>query len=208
MYVGQALRRREDVRFLAGDGKFVDDIAAPAGAALAFLRSPHAHARIRGIDTRRARAIPGVLRIVTAADWAAAGLGKLVCVHPMPFGDGRPMNEALRPAFASGKVRHVGDVVAAVVAENRYIALDAADAIAVDYEPLPAVADTAAALDARRAAPARGARHQSRQREPARRCRGGQGRVCAGGACHGIDIGQQPRRRQSLGAALLSSPSI
>ncbi|HXP29744.1 MAG TPA: xanthine dehydrogenase family protein molybdopterin-binding subunit [Stellaceae bacterium] len=148
MYVGQALRRREDVRFLAGDGKFVDDIAVPAGAALAFLRSPHAHARIRGIDTRRARAIPGVLIIVTAADWAAAGLGKLVCVHPMPFGDGRPMNEALRPAIASGKVRHVGDVVAAVVAENRYIALDAADAIAVDYEPLPAVADTAAALAA------------------------------------------------------------
>ena len=146
MYVGQSLLRREDMRFLAGDGRFVDDIDSSGAAYLAFLRSPHAHARIRRIETRQVRAMPGVLRVVTAEDWEAEGLGKLVCVHPMPFGDGRPMNEALRSCFAAGKVRHVGEIVAAVVAETRYLALDAAEAIEVDYELLPAVADTAAAL--------------------------------------------------------------
>ncbi len=147
MYVGQPLRRPEDYRFLTGRGRYVDDMKLPRCAAIAFLRSPHAHARIGAIRLQRALACPGVVRILTAEDWAKAGLGKLVCVHPMPFTDGRPMREVLRPVFASGKVNHVGDVVAAVVAETRYQALDAVDAIEVDYEPLDAVADTAHALD-------------------------------------------------------------
>jgi aerobic carbon-monoxide dehydrogenase large subunit len=147
MYVGQPLRRREDVRFLTGRGNYVDDIDVAGAIHIVFLRSPHAHARILRVDTAAARAMPGVLRVVTAVDWAAEGLGKLVCVHPMPFSDGRPMNEALRPTFAADRVRHVGDIVAAVVAENRYIALDAIDAIEVDYDALPAIADTALALD-------------------------------------------------------------
>jgi carbon-monoxide dehydrogenase large subunit len=146
--VGQPLPRREDARFLTGSGNFVDDVKAPNTAWVAFLRSPHAHARINRIDSEAARQIPGVLRILTAADWKAAKLGELVCVHPMPFTDGRPMNEALRPCFADGHVRHVGDVVAAVVAEDRYAALDALDAIEVDYEILPAVTSAERALDA------------------------------------------------------------
>ena len=148
MYIGKPLRRREDDRFLRGRGTYVDDIAVADCAYVAFLRSPHAHARIRGVSTAAAASMPGVLRVLTAHDWDAAGLGELTCVHPMPFSDGRPMNEALRPVFARDKVCHVGDVVAAVVAEDRHLAIDATEAIAVDYEELPAVTDVSRALDA------------------------------------------------------------
>ena len=147
MYFGQPIRRREDDKFLKGRGRFVDDIEPADAAHVAFVRSPHAHARIVAIDTAAATAMPGVLRVLTAADWQAAGLGVLTCVHPMPFSDGRPMNEALRPVLAAGKVRHVGDVVAAVIAEDRYQAADGAEAVMVDYEALPAVTDIARALD-------------------------------------------------------------
>jgi carbon-monoxide dehydrogenase large subunit len=147
MYIGKPLRRREDVKFLKGRGRYVDDIMPRDAACVAFVRSPHAHARITGLETAGAAAMPGVLRVLTAADWSAAGLGELTCVHPMPFSDGRPMNEALRPVFARDKVRHVGDVVAAVVAEDRDAALDGAEAVAVGYEVLPAVTDVARALD-------------------------------------------------------------
>jgi aerobic carbon-monoxide dehydrogenase large subunit len=139
-YVGQPLRRREDVRFVQGRGRYVDDVILPSTAWGAFVRSPHAHARIRSISTQLAAARAGVLLTLTAEDWAKAGHGELTVVHPMPFGDGRPMNCAPRPAFARGKVHHVGDIVAAVVAESRWAAEDAAEAVDVDYDPLPAVA--------------------------------------------------------------------
>jgi aerobic carbon-monoxide dehydrogenase large subunit len=145
-YVGQPLRRREDVRFLRGRGQFVDDVAPPGTAWCAFVRSPHAHARIRKISTEAAARMPGVLLILTAEDWKRAGHGELTVVHPMPFSDGRPMNHAPRPAFATDNVRHVGDIVAAVVAESRFAAEDAAEAIAVDYQPLPSVCDPRAAI--------------------------------------------------------------
>ncbi len=147
-FVGQPLRRPEDIRFLQGRGNYVDDIKVPGGTYIAFLRSPHGRARIVRIDTSKAAASPGVLKIVTAADWKKAELGKLVCVHPMPFTDGRPMREVLRSPFADKTVNHVGDVVAAVVAETRYQALDALEAIEVEYEPLPVMCDTGHALDA------------------------------------------------------------
>jgi carbon-monoxide dehydrogenase large subunit len=145
-YVGQPLRRSEDVRFLRGRGLFVDDVAPPGTAWCAFVRSPHGHARIRGISTKIAASMPGVLLTLTAEDWKRAGHGELTVVHPMPFSDGRPMNNAPRPAFAGDKVRHVGDVVAAIVAESRYAAEDAAEAVAVGYEPLPSVCDARAAI--------------------------------------------------------------
>jgi carbon-monoxide dehydrogenase large subunit len=145
-YVGQPLRRREDVRFLRGRGRFVDDVAPPGTAWCAFVRSPHAHARIRKISTETAARLPGVLLTLTAEDWKRAGHGELTVVHPMPFSDGRPMNNAPRPAFASDKVRHVGDIVAAVVAESRYAAEDAAEAITVDYELLASACEPRAAI--------------------------------------------------------------
>src|SRR5690349_16658037 len=137
-YLGKPLRRREDLRFVRGLGRYVDDISLPGIAWCVFVRSTHAHARIRSIDTKTASRMPGVLLTLTAADWEKAGHGELTVVHPMPFSDGRPMNNVPRPAFARDRVHHVGDIVAAVVAETRFAAEDAAEAIAVDYEPLPA----------------------------------------------------------------------
>jgi carbon-monoxide dehydrogenase large subunit len=138
-YIGKPLRRREDIRFVRGRGNYVDDIQLPGTAWCVFVRSPHAHARIRSINTQAALLVQGVLLTLTAADWEKAGHGELTVVHPMPFGDGRPMNCAARPAFARGVVHHVGDIVAAVIAETRNAAEDGAEAVAVDYEPLPAV---------------------------------------------------------------------
>ena len=103
-YIGKALRRREDVRFVQGKGRYVDDISLPGVAWCAFVRSPHAHARIRALSTKAAAMRPGVLLTLTAEDWAKAGHGELTVVHPMSFSDGRPMNAAPRPAFARGKV--------------------------------------------------------------------------------------------------------
>ncbi|MBM3485055.1 MAG: xanthine dehydrogenase family protein [Alphaproteobacteria bacterium] len=147
MYFGKALRRPEDRRFITGRGRYVDDIRLPDMLHAAFVRSPHAHARILSVDASPARAHAGVLRVLTIADWEQAGLGKLVCVHPMPFSDGRPMNEKLKPIFAKDKVCHVGDVVACVIGETRDAALDGAEAVAVAYAPLPAVTETMRALD-------------------------------------------------------------
>jgi carbon-monoxide dehydrogenase large subunit len=138
-YTGKPLRRREDARFVRGQGLYVDDVVLPGLAWCAFVRSPHAHARIVSVSTRAAAARPGVLLTLTAEDWANAGHGELTVVHPMPFGDGRPMNAAPRPAFARDKVHHVGDIVAAVVADTRFAAEDAAEAVEIAYDPLPAV---------------------------------------------------------------------
>ena len=145
-YIGQALRRREDVRFAQGRGRYVDDIVLPGVAWCAFVRSPHAHARIRALSTKAAAVWPGVLLTLTAEDWTKAGHGELTVVHPMSFTDGRPMNAAPRPAFARGKVHHVGDIVAAVVADSRLAAEEAAEAVEVDYSPLPAVVAARAAV--------------------------------------------------------------
>jgi carbon-monoxide dehydrogenase large subunit len=138
-YIGKPLRRREDVRFVQGQGRYVDDVWLPNTAWCAFVRSPHAHARIASISTEAAQSIPGVLLTLTAADWQRAGHGELTIVHPMPFSDGRPMNGTPRPAIARDKVCHVGDIVAVVVGESRFIAEQAAEAIVVEYEALPAV---------------------------------------------------------------------
>jgi carbon-monoxide dehydrogenase large subunit len=146
-FVGKAMRRREDVRFLQGKGRFVDDLAPPGMLWCAFVRSPHAHARIRRISTGAAAKMSGVLLTLTADDWKRAGHGELKVVHPMPFSDGRPMNEEPRPAFASEEVHHVGDIVAAVVAESRWAAEDGAEAVEVEYDAIPAVSTVHAALE-------------------------------------------------------------
>src|SRR5690606_21491981 len=130
----------EDQRFLKGNGRYADDFVLPGMTWAAFVRSPHAHARIASIDMRAAAELPGVLRVLTGADWTQAGNGDLVCVHPMPFSDGRPMNEKLKPVLATEKVCHVGDPIACVIGDSRFAALAGVEAVAVEYEPLPAVA--------------------------------------------------------------------
>src|ERR1700730_17516103 len=110
MYVGKPLPRPEDFRFLTGRGKYVDDIKLPRCASAGFLRSPHAHARILRLDASRALKRPGVIRIVTAQDWAKAGHGKLVCVHPRPSSDGQPRREVHRRGFAAQEAQHAPDV--------------------------------------------------------------------------------------------------
>jgi carbon-monoxide dehydrogenase large subunit len=148
MYIGQPIRRREDLRLVQGRGRFVDDVRAPDMAWVSFVRSPHPHARIRSIDTARAERVPGVLRVLVARDWEAAGLGKMASLHPVHFSDGRRMNEAMRPILARDKVCHVGEPVAAVVATSSYAAMDGAEAVEADYQELPCVTETARTLDA------------------------------------------------------------
>src|SRR5437763_1678643 len=147
MYVGQPIRRREDLRLLRGRGRFVDDVDAPGMAWLGFVRSPYPHARIRSIDKIRAERTPGILRVLTAQDWESAGLGKMASLHPMHSSDGRKMNEVMRPILARDKACHVGEPVAAVVGTSRYAAMDGAEAVEVDYEELGCVTETARALD-------------------------------------------------------------
>ncbi len=140
--IGQSVPRFEDVRLVRGGGRYVDDMALPGMAFGHVLRSPHAHARIRSIDTAKAKAAPGVLAVLTGADWAASGFGDL----PVPGGfkrrDGSPMYRPKYPALVKDRVRWVGDYVAFVVAETRHQAADAAELVEVDYEPLPAVVST------------------------------------------------------------------
>jgi aerobic carbon-monoxide dehydrogenase large subunit len=134
--IGQPLRRVEDLRFITGRGQFVDDIAVAYAAYGYVLRSPHAHAHIRGIDVSAARRAGGVLLVLTGEDIARDGLGELQCRFLPPSATFAPTH----PVLACGKVRHVGDRVAFVVAETLNQAKDAAETIAVDYEVLPAVA--------------------------------------------------------------------
>jgi carbon-monoxide dehydrogenase large subunit len=144
MQRGLPRRRVEDDRFLRGEGRFVEDIDAPGALHAVVLRSPHAHARIVSIDVSAARAMPGVRDVLTAADLRAEGLHPLPCVAKVATL--APLIIPPRPALAEHRVRHVGDPVAFVVADTIAQARDAAEAIMVDYAPLAAVTDGAAAL--------------------------------------------------------------
>ncbi|ACA19758.1 aldehyde oxidase and xanthine dehydrogenase molybdopterin binding [Methylobacterium sp. 4-46] len=146
--IGAPVRRKEDQRFITGKGRYVDDLNRPGQAYAYFLRSPHAHAEIRGIDAAAARAMPGVIGVFTGEDLAADKVGGLICGWMIHSKDGSPMRAGPHPALAQGKVRYVGDHVALVVAETLAAARDAAEAISVDYAVLPAVVETARARGA------------------------------------------------------------
>jgi aerobic carbon-monoxide dehydrogenase large subunit len=144
--IGQAVRRKEDVRFITGTGRFTDDIRLDGEAHAYFLRSPHAHARIAAIDTAAAKSAPGVLAVLTHADVEAAGLGPIKAGAPfIKNRDGSPHFNPGRPQLAADRVRHVGDPLAMVVAGTLAQAKDAAELIDVSYEPLPVVTDPVAA---------------------------------------------------------------
>ncbi|MBE0594555.1 MAG: xanthine dehydrogenase family protein molybdopterin-binding subunit [Gemmatimonadales bacterium] len=143
--IGQRIVRREDQRFLTGTGRYTDDIVLPGQTWACFVRSPHAHARITAIDTAPALSDPRVLAVFTGEDLAATGIGGLPCGWLIHSKDGSPMKEPPHPVLAVGKVRHVGDPVALVVAEDYASARDAAERVEVEYEVLDAVVDTAGA---------------------------------------------------------------
>jgi carbon-monoxide dehydrogenase large subunit len=143
--IGQSVRRLEDPRLLQGLGHYSDDVNLARQAHAVVVRSPHAHARVRGVDAAAARRAAGVLAIFTGADVAADGLGNLPTDSARKRRDGSPAFTPPRPALARDRVRHVGDPVALVLAESREQATDAAALVDVDYEPLPAVTATAEA---------------------------------------------------------------
>ena len=145
--IGQGVSRFEDPRLIRGGGKYIDDVVYPGMAYGVVLRSPHGHAKIISIDASAASAAPGVLAVITAADWKNAGLGELPSHGGLKRRDGSPMFNPSYPVLADDRVRWVGDPVAFVVAETQAQAADAAELIAVDYEPLPAVVSTAKAIE-------------------------------------------------------------
>src|SRR5690349_22279572 len=144
--IGVSVRRKEDARFLSGRGNYTDDINRP-GQLYAFIRrADRPHAKINRIDTAAAAKAPGVVAVFTGADMAADNVGGLPCGWQIHNKDGSPMAEPPHPVIAVGKVRHVGDPVAVVVAESRGRAKDAAETIEIDYEVLPAAPTMEVAL--------------------------------------------------------------
>ena len=145
--LGQAVPRAEDPRLLTGSGCYVDDFKLPDQAYGFVLRSPHAHALIRAMNTDAAAAAPGVLCVLTGEDYAASGLGDVPSASGRVRRDGSPLYRPRHPALVQGRVRRVGDYVVFVVAETLDQAKDAAELVEVDYEILPSITDTAAALE-------------------------------------------------------------
>ncbi|MGE5151796.1 MAG: xanthine dehydrogenase family protein molybdopterin-binding subunit, partial [Rhodospirillaceae bacterium] len=146
MSIGLPLTRREDQRFLTGRGRYTENTAPREALAVLFVRSQHAHARILGIDKTEALALPGVVAVYTADDTAADRLGHLPCISEIKDAGGNRHIEPPHLPMPVGKVRHVGDIAAMIVAETLDQARDAAELLAIDYEPLPAVVTVAQAL--------------------------------------------------------------
>jgi len=139
-HIGESLRRKEDYRFLTGGGNYTDDITMDAQSHAIFVRSPHAHANIKSIDISAAEKMPGVVKIFIGKDLEGK-MGGLPCGWLINNPDGSPMKEPPHPVLALGKARHVGDQVAMVIADSVEQAKNAAEAVVVDYEVLPAIVD-------------------------------------------------------------------
>ena len=146
--LGASVKRKEDIRFITGKGRYVDDLNRPGQAHAYFLRSPHAHATIDSLDVSAAREAPGVVAVFTGDDIAADKIGGLICGWMIHSKDGSPMKAGAHPALAQGKVRYVGDHVAVVIADTLAQARDAAEKIEVAYGELPAVVDPGKAMTA------------------------------------------------------------
>src|SRR5258707_4203233 len=144
--IGQPMRRHEDLRLITGRGCYTDDIILLRMTHAFVLRSPVAHAHIKRIDTAAARRMPDVLFVATGEDLRVDGLGEVPCMVPLVNRDGTPRHDTPRPVLALGKVRHVGQPVALVVTETFTAARDGAEAIEVEYDPLPAVTEATDAI--------------------------------------------------------------
>lgn len=144
--IGDEVLRKEDRKFLLGKGRFLEDIDLPGVLQTVFVRSPHGHAEIAGIDVSQASSLPGVIAIFTGRDLADDGVGAVPFMWVMNNDDGTPMKQPPRWPLARDRVRHLGEAVAIVIAETTAQALDAADAVQVDYVDLPAVTGLTAAI--------------------------------------------------------------
>jgi carbon-monoxide dehydrogenase large subunit len=142
--IGASMRRKEDLRFISGHGHYTDDINRPGQLYAVIKRSDRAHAELRRVDTKAAQASPGVVAVYTSADLTA--IGGLPCGWQIHNKDGSPMAEPAHPVLAAGKVRHVGDPIAVVIAETKQQAKDAAEKLVIDFGELPAVATTTDAI--------------------------------------------------------------
>src|SRR5262249_55834084 len=146
--IGAAVRRREDPRFLTGRGRFVANLTVAGELACHLVRSPHGHARIVAIDTSAAAGRPGIVAVLTGSDMATDRVGPLRCLWPIRAPNGPPMAEPPRWALARDTVRHVGEPVTVVIAQSVAAAIDAAERVTIDYEPLPAVVSARDAIAA------------------------------------------------------------
>jgi carbon-monoxide dehydrogenase large subunit len=146
--IGASVVRKEDKRFITGKGRYVDDIKLPGMTYAHFIRSPHAHAKVKGIDSAAALKMPGVVAVLTGQQIVDDKVGNLICGWAITSKDGSPMKMGAWPAMAPETVRFVGQAVAVVIAETKNLARDAAEAVVINYEELPAVADVAAAIKA------------------------------------------------------------
>ncbi len=144
--IGAPVKRKEDKRFITGKGKYTDDIRMENQAYAAFVRSPHAHAEIKGIETSAAEEMSGVIAVLDGAQLTGDGIGNLICGWAISSKDGSPMNMGAWSALATEKVRYVGDAVAVVIAESKDEAQAAAESVEVSYNELPVAANIAAAL--------------------------------------------------------------
>ncbi|MEO1026081.1 MAG: xanthine dehydrogenase family protein molybdopterin-binding subunit, partial [Pseudomonadota bacterium] len=144
--IGAPVKRKEDKRFITGAGRYTDDIRNENQAYAAFVRSPYAHATVAGIDKSAAEAMPGVLAVLDGHQLTGDGIGNIICGWAITSKDGSPMNMGAWSALATEKVRYVGDAVAIVIAETKTQARDAAEAVEVTYNTLPAAANIGAAL--------------------------------------------------------------
>jgi len=144
--IGQRVVRKEDKRFITGKGKYTDDVKLVGMTHAHFVRSPHAHAKVVSIDSAAALAMPGVIAVLTGAELVADRIGNLICGWMVHSKDGSPMKMGAYPAMAPETVRYVGQAVAVVIAETKNQARDAAEAVTVEYEELPAATTVAAAL--------------------------------------------------------------
>jgi aerobic carbon-monoxide dehydrogenase large subunit len=145
--IGARVARKEDKRFVTGSGRYVDDMVVPGMKHAAFVRSPHAHAEITGIDVSAAREMPGVIDVLVGKELKNDGIGNLICGWMIHSKDGTPMNMGAWSPLAVDRVRYVGDAVAIVVAETKGQARDAAEAVQVSYNELPAVTEVARAFE-------------------------------------------------------------
>jgi len=144
--IGASVKRKEDRRFITGKGRYVDDIKLVGLTHAQFIRSPHAHAKVKGIDSSEAMKMPGVVAVLTGLQIVDDKVGNLICGWAITSKDGSPMKMGAWPAMAPETVRFVGQAVAVVIAETKNQAKDAAEAVVVDYEELEAVPDIRAAI--------------------------------------------------------------